>query len=263
MHPAARDDGSGRVFPQGLRSAYHTGWRQENITPKAGNQPLVHGWCFPCGEIAHPALIATGYHVVPRATDLTTDAPDVATLLLRFRFGSGDQQGIDDLGLEIDPGCVFTPPANDTISADIVYPVDPALDLGTFQPAVTIRVAISIGTRAPQGLTIGARRTIKVGTIAGGGNASAIFPIPNVFIDGQPGANWSASVYFANNVLAAPTLTLEQFLDGAGAIMVSQVTIGKTDAALVPIVYGARFFRVVNPNAAASTQTRVIFPLKF
>lgn len=222
----------------------------------AGSQRVkVFSWCLPkfyLDNLLGGQTISVAVHV--DLANQADEAPnvDLSEIFATMAWGSstGDNRGGPDcqeVDFDVIQGSSLTVEAS-SLTVYLTYP-GPA-DLT--HPPVLVDVSVGVGTSGKAGISSSAQRTILTtpATVPGGGGSSLPQPIPQ----------WSDSAILINTDPAIPTAVLRQY---NGNLLVSAATIGKGSVDTVPIARGrgARFFDILNTNAADSPNTAVIFGL--
>jgi hypothetical protein len=137
------------------------------------------------------------------------------------------------------------------VNVQVSYPVIDYLPSPIVQAPVDVRAVLGFeGGQPNAGISSIARRTVRIGTIAGNGS-SAIFAIPR----------FAVSAVIRNSDIATPTMTIEQLRNNQGGSFVNVSTIGKNEIGIVPICDGASFFRIDNNNPLPVADVSVVFSL--
>ena len=279
FRPQAGDRGPLSVARAQLENVQNDPNSIEGAAFGSGGTQFIRNWCYQpssryardqygrvvkeCYEelLAVVALITFSVTLVygtndPGATALPAATDDVSDPFVRILCGSGDETGRDYTTFEMDlfDGASIAVPANQVISAKIIYPMLPAL---ATQPLLDVSASIGIGDRTSQGATFAARRTIKVGNIAANAGVSPVFAIPRKAV----------AAYFSNTVFALNAINLEQWLDPYPLVPATSATrenLSKFDDLVTKIGQGAQTFNGQNPSVGTiSDRTSIIFPLAY
>lgn len=246
-------DGDDRPLPEPTM-VYSSGAGE--VLAAGVDHKTVLTWCVPpayqCGDLGAPMATVTVRVRIedPGDEDATVDFSDVFATIA---WGSGVMEGPDAQIMDFDVvggGSVSVEAWS--LQVKITYPGTPS----AARPRIHVDVSVGLGASGKAGGTSSATRTVKVGDVAGGGNASTTFPIPMYAV--------SARLINTDAGAIAPSLDFRQKLNAAIATFVSVARIGKLlpDAAPVARGLGARFFDLLNNNAAQSSDTAVVFDLQ-
>lgn len=161
-------------------------------------------------------------------------------LVARATFGTGGTQAV----VEVDfvNGAMFSLPGS-FLRVDAVVDV-PNPDAVPPGGLAAVNAGVFVGYLPISNSARAAMRTLRPGLVAANGN-TGLLPIPN----------FANSVSVLADVVAA-TYTLEQFQDAAGALLISTTTVPASpgrEAQSIPIANAARYVRLTNDNATAST----------
>lgn len=235
-----------RVYSTGASEVYAAGVDHKTVLK----------WCVP-PDFQRRCLGAPTVTVVVqvRLADEVNDEDatvDLSDVFCTIDWGSGEDSGPDDQQADVDVvgGSAFTCQAW-SVGVSVTYrpaTVDPVA-----HPPIRVDVTIGIGASGKAGVSPSATRTVKLGTIEGGG-ASAIVAIPL----------YAVGVRIVNRDATVATLDVRQYLNPLIATFVSVARVGKLETDPVPIArgLGARWIDVQNnAGQGLSHDTALIFDL--
>lgn len=212
------------------------GGAQSNLGPKAERQFIARVCQSRNRDESFGLVCSVNVKLSGSAADIA--ANNISDAFLEVDFGGGDSDS-SAFAMDLIDGCSF--PAIGECNVFLNYPINGAVT----QPPLDISVSVGkleVGAQA----ALGCRRTIKAPAELG---VSAILPIPK----------FAVQAVYANTTVATATAQFDQLRAPiAGAVVLSSLNLGKTQATSVPIINGARAFQL---TAANSTGDAVIFNL--